>query len=90
MPNFKTAADPTTGQQINFNEKTIEALLKMHFVQEKAKISSDAMKLINEVVRVHALELMSRSAQQAKSEGSEIVKSEHLEKVLPQFLLDFC
>ena len=61
----------------------------MHFVQEKTKISSDAMKLINEVVRVHVLELMSRSAQQAKSEGSEIVKNEHLEKVLPQFLLDF-
>ena len=27
--------------------------------------------------------------EQAKKEGSEVVSNEHLEKILPQFLLDF-
>ena len=89
MPNFKVAADPKTGAEVQFNEKTIENLLKMSFTQDKTRISSDAMKLASEVVRVHAFELLSRSAKQAKLEGSDTVTSEHMEKILPQFLLDF-
>ena len=89
MPNFKIAADPKTGTEVQFNEKTIESLLKMNFEQEKTRISGDALKLVCEVIRVHAFELLSRSAHQAKIEGSASVTSEHLEKVLPQFLLDF-
>ena len=36
------------------------------------------------------LEGLKRSAEQAKKEGSDVVKLEHFEKVMPQFLLDFC
>ena len=35
------------------------------------------------------LEVMTRSAEQAKKEDSNEVTLEHLEKILPQFLLDF-
>ena len=72
-----------------FNEKNIEALTKSSFKNPKTKISSDAVKLFTELLRVHALEMLSRAAEQAKKEGSSQVLNEHIEKVLPQFLLDF-
>ena len=83
------AADPTSGQEVTFNEKTTEALVKANFQNERTKLSSDALKIMNEIIRVHALEILNRAAEQAKTEGSEEVSSEHFEKVLPQFLLDF-
>lgn len=76
-------------EKTTFNEKTIEALIKSNFKSEKMKISSDAVKLFTELLRIHSLEVLSRAAEQAKKEGSDLVQTEHLEKVLPQFLLDF-
>ena len=72
-----------------FNEKTIEALVKQSFTNEKTKLSHDALKLMTEMIKIHSLELMNRCAEQAKKEASDVVHPEHLEKVLPQFLLDF-
>ena len=89
MPHPKLAADPQTGQEILFNEKSIEGLVKMNFTDEKTKISAEGLKLFREVVRVHSLELLNRCAEQAKKEGATNVTQEHLEKILPQFLLDF-
>ena len=40
-------------------------------------------------MRIFMLEAMTRSAEQAKKEDAEEVSLEHLEKILPQFLLDF-
>jgi histone H3/H4 len=76
-------------EQITFNEKTIEGLLKNSFQQDKTKISADALKMTSEVFRVHSIELLSRCAEQAKKEGADVVTTEHFEKILPQFLLDF-
>ena len=89
MPHPKLAADPQTGQEILFNEKSIEGLVKMNFTDENTKISAEGLKLFREVVRVHSLELLNRCAEQAKKEGATNVTQEHLEKILPQFLLDF-
>lgn len=74
---------------VTFNERTIEGLIKRKFNNEKTKLSQDALKLMCEVVKIHALELMHRGAEQAVKEGAQEVSMEHLEKVLPQFLLDF-
>merc|ERR1719273_866676 len=52
-------------------------------------MSNEALKLLTELIRVHSIELMNRCAEQAKKEGAELIVDEHLEKVLPQFLLDF-
>jgi hypothetical protein len=40
-------------------------------------------------MRIFVLEALTRSAEQAKKEDSSEVTLEHLEKILPQFLLDF-
>ena len=85
----KLAPDPQTGEDIQFNERTINGLTKLKFKDDKTKMSNEALKLLTELIRVHSIELMNRCAEQAKKEGSETVSNEHLEKVLPQFLLDF-
>ena len=85
----KVAADPQTGEEIYFNERTVDGLVKLKFKIDKTKISNEALKLFTEIIRVHSIELMNRCAEQAKKEGAEVVSTEHLEKILPQFLLDF-
>ena len=52
-------------------------------------MSGDSVKLMCELIKIYNLELMNRCAEQARKEGAEEVNNEHLEKVLPQFLLDF-
>ena len=85
----KLAPDPQTGEDIQFNERTINGLAKLKFKDDKTKMSNEALKLLTELIRVHSIELMNRCAEQAKKEGAETVSNEHLEKILPQFLLDF-
>merc|ERR1719430_239012 len=71
----------------SFNEKTIENLLKC--LQPKLKVTKNASPLLQELLRIYSVELISRAGEQAIKEGSSGVSQEHLEKVLPQFLLDF-
>lgn len=40
-------------------------------------------------MRVYVLEALTRAAEEAKRVDSPEVNLEHLEKILPQFLLDF-
>ncbi len=77
------------GDDLKFNEKTIEGILKRYFKNEKTKISKEALKLIAEMARVHVVEILMRSATEAKTTAEPEVTDEHLEKVLPQLLLDF-
>ena len=42
-----------------------------------------------EYMRIFVLEAITRAAEQAKKEDCHEVTLEHLEKILPQFLLDF-
>lgn len=71
----------------SFNEKTLERLLA-HF-QHKIKINQDANKCFAELLRIYSVEILTRAGEQAMKEGSSKITLEHLEKVLPQFLLDF-
>ena len=74
---------PTT----NFKEKTIENLIKC--IQPKLKLSKNASPLLQELLRIYTVEVITRAGEQAIKEGASGVSQEHLEKILPQFLLDF-
>jgi hypothetical protein len=52
-------------------------------------VGSDALALATELLRIFVNEAAARSAQFAKADSSAVVTVEHLEKVLPQLLLDF-
>ena len=71
-------------------EKTVEVVVKLGFTdKDKTKMSSDAVRLTSEVIKVYILEALERAAQQAKRQDTTEVTPEHFEKILPQFLLDF-
>ena len=81
--------DPTSETKAKFAKETVDQISKLEFTSEKTKYSNDALTMTTEMMRIYVLEAAHRAADQAKSEGSEVVELEHLEKVLPQFLLDF-
>ena len=72
----------------SFNEKTIERLLKNHF-KDNIKVGQEALKLFSEFLRIYSTEIIMRAGEQAIKEESSQITLEQLEKVLPQFLLDF-
>jgi len=81
--------DPTSETKAKFAKETVDQISKLEFTSEKTKYSNDALTMTTEMLRIYVLEAAHRAAAQAKAEGSEAVELEHLEKVLPQFLLDF-
>ena len=82
-----TTATETKKQATTFKDKTIENLLKKSG-SGLTKISEPAVKCTGELMRIYSLEILTRSAEQAMKEGATTVTTEHLEKVLAQFLLD--
>ena len=77
--------------ELKVRERTIEEIAKLGFGKEgKAKMGADSVRLAKEAVLLFVAEGLKRAAEQAKLEGKKEVKEEQLEKVLPQFLLDFC
>lgn len=72
-----------------FVKETIDQISKLHFSNEKTKFTPDALIMTTEMTRIYVLEAATRAATQAKSEGNKTVELEHVEKILPQFLLDF-
>ncbi len=87
----------TSLPEFKVREKTVEEVCRQAFEEDsggggaakKTKISGEAVRLTKEATKVYVAELMIRAADRAKLEGAERVTQEHLEKVLPQFLLDF-
>jgi len=75
--------------QAKFARETVDQLSKLSFSQDKTKYNSEALSMTSEMIRVYVLEAAHRAAARAKSDGSGRVEAEHLEKILPQFLLDF-
>ncbi|XP_025090641.1 centromere protein X-like isoform X1 [Pomacea canaliculata] len=74
--------------QATFKARTVQSVLQLHFKDEKTKVNGDALVLTAELLRVFTSEAAERAAMQAKKEGSKLVTVEHVEKVLPQLLLD--
>lgn len=81
--------DPTYDTVASFGNNTVEQMSKMVFKDEKTKYTPDALKMTTEMMRLYVVEAASRASSQAKCEGSTVVELEHLEKILPQLLLDF-
>jgi len=76
--------DPT------FKLETVNKLLQNFFQdKQKTKCTGDALKLMAELLKIFVAEGAARAAQQAKVESSPTVETDHLEKILPQLLLDF-
>ncbi|XP_073246167.1 centromere protein X-like [Porites lutea] len=73
-----------------FKSETVNKLLLNFFHdKQKTKCNGDALKLMTELLRIFIAEGAARAAQQAKVESSPTVETDHLEKILPQLLLDF-
>ncbi|XP_075928492.1 centromere protein X isoform X2 [Petromyzon marinus] len=70
-------------------QATVGKLLAMHFKDEKTKVNADALKLMTSLLRLFVTEAAMRAGRQAESEAVDVVDVAHLEKVLPQLLLDF-
>jgi len=79
-------SDPTPP---TFLSPTVEQLAKMAFKNEKTKFSQDSLDLTCEMLRIYTIEIFNRARMQAQSEGCETISPEHIEKILPQLLLDF-
>mmetsp|Transcript_26197 Transcript_26197/g.43357 ORF Transcript_26197/g.43357 Transcript_26197/m.43357 type:complete len:117 (+) Transcript_26197:36-386(+) len=67
----------------------MKQLIAGHFSSPRTKISQEAVQLSSGLIRCFALEALHRAAAEAESVGAPEVLCEHLEKVLPQLLLDF-
>lgn len=70
-------------------EETIKKLLQSYFKEEKTRLSPEALKVFTKFVEVFTREGIVRSMIQAQNEDVNTVEVEHLEKILPQLLLDF-
>ena len=82
-------ANNPSDTKTKFVKETIDQISKMHFSNEKTKYTADALIMTTEMMRIYVLEAATRAATQAKSERNKTVEFEHVEKILPQFLLDF-
>ncbi|CAH1273958.1 Hypp5245 [Branchiostoma lanceolatum] len=73
-----------------FKLSTVEKIVKQQFQDNgKTRMNTDAVKLTTELLRMFVMEMAARASDQARSEGAGVVEVEHLEKILPQLLLDF-
>ncbi|XP_050776043.1 centromere protein X [Gopherus flavomarginatus] len=72
-----------------FRKETVNKILHLHFKDDKTRVSSDALLLMAEMLNVFVREAAARSTRQAQAEDLDRVDIEHVEKVLPQLLLDF-
>ncbi|XP_072259491.1 centromere protein X [Pyxicephalus adspersus] len=72
-----------------FRKDIVSKLLHMYLEEGKMKVGSDALLVIAELLKIFVHETAARAARQAKSEDTELVDIEHVEKILPQLLLDF-
>nr|XP_060620836.1 centromere protein X isoform X2 [Anolis sagrei ordinatus] len=72
-----------------FKKETVNKLLHLYFKDDKTRVSGDALLLMVEMLKVFVREAAARGARQAETEDLTKVDVEHVEKVLPQLLLDF-
>ncbi|KAG1928704.1 centromere protein X [Pimephales promelas] len=72
------------GNEIAFKKETIAKLLTRSFKEDKTKVSSDAVILVTEMLKVFVEEATRRAVKQASIEDCDTVDIEHFEKILPQ------
>lgn len=62
--------------------------MQLYFKDEKTKVNNDALSLTTELLRLFVSEAAARAGKQAERETALNVTVEHLEKILPQLILD--
>ncbi|KAJ7315941.1 hypothetical protein JRQ81_002103 [Phrynocephalus forsythii] len=72
-----------------FKKETVNKVLQLHFKDDKTRVNGDALLLMTEMLKVFVREAAARGARQAQMEDLTKVDVEHVEKILPQLLLDF-
>uniref|UniRef100_A0A8C1NGM6 Centromere protein X n=1 Tax=Cyprinus carpio TaxID=7962 RepID=A0A8C1NGM6_CYPCA len=66
-----------------------KSLVVFHVHGFSSTVSSDAVILVAELLKVFVEEATRRAVKQADSEDCDTIDIEHFEKILPQLLLDF-
>ncbi|XP_063386090.1 centromere protein X-like [Cydia fagiglandana] len=72
-----------------FKQDVIKELLNSSFEDNKTKLGNDALSLVVEVAKCLVTETCLRASSQALRESCDKVDIEHVEKCLPQLMLDF-
>ncbi|XP_072339749.1 centromere protein X isoform X2 [Scyliorhinus torazame] len=65
----------------------VSKLLYFYFKDQKTKVSSDAVTIMCEMLKIFVIEAAARTARQASNEDSTTGDIEHFEKVLPQLVI---
>ncbi|CAG4947756.1 centromere protein X-like [Colias croceus] len=73
----------------NIKQEIIKELLHGSFQDNKTKLGNDALTLVVEVAKCLVTETCLRASSQALKESCDRVDIEHVEKCLPQLMLDF-
>ena len=71
------------------DESVLKAMLSLSFTDTKTKLQPDAMHLASCLVAAFVREAAARAANVAHDLADDEVRPEHLERILPQLLLDF-
>ncbi|KAM4662736.1 centromere protein X [Discoglossus pictus] len=76
-------------ESVGFRKNIVAKLLNLHLGDDKVRVGGDALLLVAELLKVFVREAAVRAARQAHAEDLPVVDIEHVEKTLPQLLLDF-
>jgi len=78
-------------EEVSFKVEFVTRLFQKHFCDTSIKINSKdiSIQMCAELMKVFIAETAARAAQQAANEGASVCEVEHVEKILPQLLLDF-
>lgn len=90
--NEEDAIDPASVKanvKNSLKQEVIKELLNGSFHDNKTKLGNDALLLVVEVAKCLVTETCLRASSQALLESCDKVDVEHIEKCLPQLLLDF-
>ncbi|XP_046445721.1 centromere protein X-like [Daphnia pulex] len=74
---------------VKFKEGLIHELMKLYTTNHKTKIGNEGLTAVNEIMLKFLNEIVWRAMNQAHNEGLNNVNLDHIEKILPQLLLDF-
>ena len=77
------------GSNQTLSEDVVKQFMSQHFTEDKTKLSSEANKLITKLVDLFVRETIQRTLKQCEVETRDELNVDHLEKILPQLLLDF-
>ena len=89
IPENDQARPTPANLSTRFKADVLKKCLSKGFEDPKTKLSSEALIMMDEALRFTVHETLARSVNQANAEQLNTVEISHVEKILPQFMLDF-